>query len=251
MITSLENTRVKSWKKLHQRKNRYESGKFLIEGFHVVEEAWKSGWELEEIILKQGVSLPEEWEIHKVTMVNSAVFKQVSQTENAQGIMAVVAMEPHRSQTGNRRIVATDSLQDPGNLGTIIRTADAAGYDAVLLGEGTVDLYNEKVIRASQGSIFHIPVIQVNLINHLLELKAHGIQIMTSTLENASAYHEMEIPEKMALIVGNEGSGIREDVIALSDVNVRIPIYGEAESLNVSIAAGILMYHFNQPNGCK
>lgn len=244
MITSLKNERVKEWKKLQRRKTRYENGHFLIEGFHVVEEAWKSGWDIKEIILKSGTDIPGKWKTAAIIEVSNAVFKHISQTESPQGIIAVVSMKPYRQLTGNR-IVVVDSIQDPGNLGTMIRTADAAGFHGVVLGEGTVDVYNEKVIRASQGSIFHIPIVQANVLTYITEMKAQGFQIVTSALKQSISYHKIKIPEKLALILGNEGSGIHEDVISRADINVHIPIYGEAESLNVSVAAGILMYHFS------
>lgn len=243
MITSVKNERVKDWKKLHQRKIRNENKQFLIEGFHLLEEAWKSGWNIKEIIIKQGIRIPDIYNKYDTTEVSEPVFKQISQTETPQGIMAVIEMKEAGTISGNR-ILIVNAVQDPGNLGTIIRTADAAGYHAVVLGEGTVDVFNDKVIRATQGSVFHIPIMEMSLVNCIQELQATNFQVITSALDDSVSYDTIDIPKKMALIMGNEGKGIDADLLALADTNVHIPIYGEAESLNVSVAAGILMYHF-------
>src|SRR5699024_10612671 len=139
-----------------------------------------------------------------------------------------------------------DAIQDPGNLGAIIRTADAVGFGAVILGEETVDVFNDKVIRATQGSLFHIPVISAKLEDMIEELKEVGFTIWASTLEKATYYDELDVPKKVALILGNEGAGIRQVLLEQADTCVKIPIYGKAESLNVGIAASILMYYIKQ-----
>src|SRR5690625_734014 len=147
--------------------------------------------------------------------------------------------------------VLVDSIQDPGNLGTIIRTADAAGFTKVVLGNGTVDMYNDKVIRASQGSIFHIPVVSKDLREEITILQSKNILVLASALEHAISYESVQVTGKSALIVGNEGSGIKKELLEVADKIVKIPIYGKAESLNVSVAAGILMYYMRkylQPN---
>lgn len=243
MITSVKNERVKVWKKLHQRKTRYQSRQFLIEGFHLLEEAWKSEWSIKEIIVIHGAALPRAYQTYPITQVSESVFQQIAQTESPQGVMAVIGMKENKSITG-RRILMIDAVQDPGNLGTLIRTADAAGYNAIILGEGTVDVFNDKVIRATQGSIFHIPVMSGDLPSYICDLKTRGFQIITSALEDSVPYSTIDVPDKIALMVGNEGNGIDDRLIDLADISVRIPIYGEAESLNVSVAAGILMYYF-------
>ncbi|MEN2765616.1 TrmH family RNA methyltransferase [Ornithinibacillus xuwenensis] len=242
MLTSAKNEKVKNWKKLHMRKERINSETFLIEGFHLIEEAIQSKWEIKEIILQEGTILPD-WNINcSVTEVTENVFQQISQTKTPQGIAAVVRFRRQQEVTGDY-ILLLDSIQDPGNLGTIIRTADAAGFDAVILGEGTVDLYNDKVVRATQGSIFHIPVRQENLTNRIQVLKQDGFSIWASALTNSKDYHKLTITSKVALILGNEGAGIQAKFLETADEIVKIPIYGKAESLNVSVAAGILMYH--------
>lgn len=242
LLTSVKNDKVKALKKLHTRKEREKTATFFIEGFHLIEEAVNSNWTIKEIILQDGVDLPKWADDFKVVEVSENVFQHITQTKTPQGIGAVVNLSKVTKFDGNH-VLLLDRIQDPGNLGTIIRTADAAGFDAVILGEGTVDVYNDKVIRSTQGSIFHIPVIRDNLIERILNLKKEGFSIWASALTNSKDFHTVKTNDKVALIVGNEGSGIQHDLLDLADELVKIPIYGKAESLNVSIAAGILMYH--------
>ena len=241
VITSLQNTQVKHWRKLHTRKYRVKKKRFLIEGFHLLEEARKSHWDIETVIVKEGTNIPSWVHEYDISYVHEKVFHEITQTESPQGIIAEVKMKT-LPNVNEKWILLVDAVQDPGNLGTMIRTADAAGFSAIGLGVGTVDPFNEKVIRASQGSIFHIPIFQTNLEEEIEKLKANQVTIWASALENANNYFNVEIPEKVALIVGNEGSGIDSNILALADKIVKIPIYGRAESLNVSVAAGILMY---------
>ncbi|MFG6116468.1 TrmH family RNA methyltransferase [Halobacillus sp. MO56] len=241
MLTSLQNTRVKQWMKLKKKREREKSKSFLVEGYHLVEEAIKSEWETKEVIVKEETDVPEWIEKERVTRVSKEIFTALSETETPQGIAAVVEMKDFETRSFHH-VLLIDAVQDPGNLGTLIRTADAAGFDGVIIGKGSVDPFNEKVIRATQGSLFHLPVIQGELNDWISLLKHQGLTVFASTLENAKPYHEITFPKKAALIVGNEGAGIQEEMIGLADNQVYIPIVGQAESLNVAIAAGILMY---------
>lgn len=241
VITSIQNSQVKNWRKLQARKYRTQMNRFLIEGFHLIEEAYKSDWEIETVIVQDGVAAPEWMVEDSVTYVDARVFKEIIQTESPQGIAAVVKMK-EIEQMHDTLTLLVDAIQDPGNLGTIIRTADAAGFSKIILGNGTVDLYNDKVIRASQGSIFHIPIVRAHLQEAIVQLKEQNYTIWASALQNAVAYQNVEVEGKTALIVGNEGAGIADEILEAADKIIKIPIYGRAESLNVSVAAGILMY---------
>ena len=245
MITSLSNEKVKAWRKLHKRKGRKESRSFLVEGMHLIEEAWKSKQPIIEIIVEENRAIPDWCGDFQVERVSKQVFAYISQTTTPQGIAAVIGNQPKKRMTG-KYMILIDGVQDPGNLGTIIRTADAAGMDAVVLGKGTVDLYNDKAVRATQGSLFHIPIYEADLLEEMNRLQEESYEIWATTLEDAMYYHEVEIPEKVALILGNEGSGIQQNLIEKADRKIKIPIYGQAESLNVSVAAGILMYHLRK-----
>lgn len=241
LISSVKNKLVKQLKKLHKRKYREEAKRFLVEGYHLIEEAFKSGWEVEMVIVKEDVQPPDWIKNDDVTVVSEKVFKEISQTETPQGIAAVIVMK-QLPVALKQHLLLVDAVQDPGNLGTMIRTADAAGFSAVCLGEGTVDPFNEKVIRASQGSIFHIPIYHNDLFDEIENLKAEQFTIIAAHLKRAKHYLDVDYKEKTALIVGNEGAGIKEGLLEKADEIVKIPIYGKAESLNVSVAAGILMY---------
>src|SRR5699024_2355703 len=177
-----------------------------------------------------------------ITWVSEEVLKEISQTITPQGMAAVIEMKDDIKPKGDRFLLV-DAIQDPGNLGTIIRTADAAGFDGVMIGEGTVDLYNDKVIRATQGSLFHLPVVQTDLNKEIMALKEKNVVIWATAMEGAVNYKEVPIPEKVAIIVGNEGAGVQSELLQKADEKVKIPIYGKAESLNVAIAAGVFMYY--------
>lgn len=245
LITSLTNEKVKAWKKLHKRKDRQKKKAFLVEGMHLLKEAWMSNQEIITVIVDETTRIPDWAKRIPVERVSKEVFSHISQTETPQGIAAVIQMN-QASLVGGNQMVLIDAIQDPGNLGTIIRTADAAGLDAVVLGKGTVDLYNDKVIRATQGSLFHIPIYEADLSQEIPQLKKNGFDIWATALEDAAYYHEVKIPEKVAVVLGNEGSGVQEDFIEQATMRIKIPIYGKAESLNVSIAAGILMYKLKE-----
>lgn len=241
MITSIQNNKVKEWKKLHKRKYRNQEQAFLVEGVHLVEEVIKSDFLVKELIVREGVEMEADPGI-PLTEVSDQVFESIAETETPQGIAAVVEQRSFDYEPGRWTLIV-DAVQDPGNLGTMIRTADAAGFDHVILGKGTVDPYNDKVIRATQGSLFHLPIFQGDIQDYVRELQEKGTHIWASTLSDAVPYKNLDVPEKVALIVGNEGQGIDDSVAALADERVYIPIYGQAESLNVAIASAVLMYH--------
>ncbi|QNU25870.1 TrmH family RNA methyltransferase [Geobacillus zalihae] len=241
-IESPKNARVKQWKKLLTKKGRDETGLFLLEGFHLVEEAVKSNAPLVELMVDERTAIPPGWDVSvPVVIVTEAVMKAISSTETPQGIAAVCRKLPAELE-GVKTALLIDAVQDPGNLGTMIRTADAAGIDAVILGEGCADVYNPKVVRATQGSLFHLPVVKGDLVQWIARFKEQGIPVYGTALENAVDYRTVPPSSSFALLVGNEGSGVRRDLLRLTTENVYIPIYGQAESLNVAVAAGILLY---------
>lgn len=248
-IESTQNSLVKHWKKLvTQRKEREKSGEFIIEGFHLVEEALKNKEQIVQIIVRDGVDLPLLWAIDDVTIVqvNDAVAKEIAETEKSQGVFAHCKQKTvtEIEMAAWRRVLLVDAVQDPGNIGTMIRTADGAGIDAVILGKGCADAYNPKTMRSAQGSHFHIPVVRGDLDEWIDRLQDDNVKVFGTALEEAVSYKEVDVNDAFALIVGNEGSGISPQLLAKTDQNVIIPIYGEAESLNVAVATGILLYQF-------
>ncbi|KZE96392.1 RNA methyltransferase [Geobacillus stearothermophilus] len=241
-IESPKNARVKQWKKLLTKKGRDETGLFLLEGFHLVEEAVKSRAPLVELMVDERTAIPPGWDVSvPVVIVTEAVMKAISSTETPQGIAAVCRQLPAEFE-GVKTALLIDAVQDPGNLGTMIRTADAAGIDAVILGEGCADVYNPKVVRATQGSLFHLPVVKGDLAQWIARFKEQGIPVYGTALENAVDYRTVPPSSSFALLVGNEGSGVRREWLEMTTETIYIPIYGQAESLNVAVAAGILLY---------
>ncbi|WP_332649901.1 TrmH family RNA methyltransferase [Lysinibacillus sp. 54212] len=248
-IESTQNALVKHWKKLvTQRKEREKTGEFIIEGFHLVEEALKNKEQIVQIIVRDGVDLPLLWAIDDVqtVQVNDAVAKEIAETEKSQGVFAHCKQKEvsETEMAAWRKVLLVDAVQDPGNIGTMIRTADAAGIDAVILGKGCVDAFNPKTMRSAQGSHFHIPVVRGDLDEWIDRLQDDNVKVFGTALEEAISYKEVDVKDAFALIVGNEGSGISPQLLAKTDQNVIIPIFGGAESLNVAVATGILLYQF-------
>ena len=247
IISSTKNEKIKELAKLQTAKGRKKAGLYLLEGEHLVEEAIKEKVPIELIVVSSNRMedyqyLLEQTKI-KVLVVSQEVFQKLSMTETTQGILAVVKIENQAEPPCTGRIIVLDAVQDPGNLGTIIRTADAAGFDAVVLGAGTVDLYNDKVIRSMQGSHFHIPVFQADLREYLPVLKKQGVEVAVTALHRDSKdYSILQGKSDIAIVVGNEGQGVSSEVIELADAVVTIPMFGKAESLNVAIASALLMY---------
>ncbi|WP_066365953.1 TrmH family RNA methyltransferase [Neobacillus fumarioli] len=248
-VQSLQNPKVKQWKKLLTKKERDRSETFLVEGFHLVEEALKQQDQVLEIIVSEKTGVPSRLDAGStpVTLVTEEISNSLSETEAPQGIYAVCRQT--ESDTGlheAKTFLLIDAVQDPGNLGTMIRTADAAGIDAVIVGRGSVDLYNSKVLRSAQGSHFHLPIIRGDLKEWIAKLKEKMIPVYGTALENASLYTEITPGDSFALIVGNEGNGVNQELLTNTAANLYIPIYGKSESLNVAVATGILLYYLKK-----
>lgn len=251
VIQSKQNSKIKAWKKLATSKGRQKAGQYLIEGTHLVEEALKSGQPVRHLVAtpdydlsqlpNQALSLP-------LLLVSPELLKDLSETSTPQGILAVLdlPLSPLDWQPSGQRYLILDAVQDPGNLGTLIRTADAAAYDGVILGKGTVDVYNDKVLRASQGSLWHLEVVSLDILQEARPaFEAAGIPwFVTALHQEAKAYTDVSTDQALALVLGNEGQGVSEEVIQVADQTIYIPMPGQAESLNVAVAGGILMFYF-------
>lgn len=245
-IESVKNPQVKHWKKLLAKKERDKTKTFLVEGFHLVEEALRAK-KVIEIIMNEKAELPQKWDYESipVTMVTDQIIKELSDTETPQGVIAVCEQNSEDIIDG-KTFLLIDSVQDPGNLGTMIRTADAAGIDAVIVGNGSVDIYNAKVLRSAQGSHFHLPILREDLVGCIGNLKEKNIPIYGTALENGEIYTNTSPTNSFALMVGNEGNGISKELLSHTDKNLYIPIFGKSESLNVAVAAGILLYYLRK-----
>ncbi|USG64278.1 23S rRNA (guanosine(2251)-2'-O)-methyltransferase RlmB [Brevibacillus ruminantium] len=258
LITSVQNPLVKRLHQLLDRKGREEQNRFLVEGAHLVEEALNSGAGVVTVLYDEQREIDpaclraiekRQTEI-EVVAVSAAVLAKLTETKNPQGIVAEVKKNTRDWQewmesAANRdyMLLLLDEIQDPGNLGTILRTAEAAGVDGVVLGAGSVDLYNGKVIRSTMGALFRLAVFVRPLPEAIQKVRQQGGRILVSSLkENSLAYHEAAYGGKVALVIGNEGRGVSTQVADLADSYVHIPLYGRAESLNAAVAAGILVY---------
>lgn len=249
VIQSKENTLIKYVKKLREKKHRLENSAFLIEGFRFVEEALNSNYEVqntfidEEVMNKLPAGLLEGIKNKsRVSIVKHSLFKELCNTENPQGIATIVIMKKYDRLSAEGFYVLADKVQDPGNMGTIIRTAHAAGAQGVIYTKGTVDIYNEKTLRSTMGSIFHIPVIEDDSLSITNSLKEKGFKVIVSTLDTDNNFFNVDLTGNLIISIGNEGNGISDEVMSMADIKLKLPMPGGAESLNVSVASGIMIY---------
>lgn len=239
-ITSLENQLVKKISSLHKKKYRDEYELFFIEGMKSVKEAINFNWEIENVLYSPDMI---DYDLGiEGTIVSKEILCKISDTVTPQGIVAVCKIKNEKIENlgDKRKIVYLDKVQDPGNVGTIIRTADAFGIDSVVLSKECADVYSPKVVRSTMGSIFHLPVIRDVEIE---ELKKLNKKIYSSSL---SGKEKFKIEDNAVLVIGNEGNGISDETKKVTDEFIKIKMPGNAESLNASIAAGILMYEFTK-----
>lgn len=240
MTVSENNKHFKFLKKLKNKKYRQQYGQYLIESKKLVEEAIKSKQDILEIIVVEDFPL-ENQRCNKVLRLPYYLFKKISTMNNPEGIMALVRLKEEKSVTSDK-ILLLDNLNDPGNMGTIIRSAEAFDFRDVLLVNNCVDFYNEKCLRASMGSVFRVNIVQTD-IDYIKKLKSRYTVISTGMY--ADDYKKID-EEKIILMIGNEANGLSEDLLKLSDKQITIPMKGEVESLNAAIAASILMHGLNR-----
>jgi len=275
IISSKDNKRIKYIRSLLEKGGiRKKNHSFVVEGIKLVDEALEYGNVLdiivseslyEEIVsgdlarngllsdngkhiikqVKQGTSL---------TVVSDAVFKSVSETITPQGILAEVEMPKHRlleekfleiayEKTGKIKLLILEDTADPGNLGTIMRTAEAAGVTGVIMGKGTVDIFNPKVVRSTMGSIFRLPFAYVDDLKAvILRLKRDGISFYATHLKGKESYRDISYSDKAGILIGNEARGLSDEIANLADTYVIIPMQGKVESLNAAVAAALMMY---------
>ena len=240
VISSLQNERIKNLSKLLDKKYRDIEGKFLVEGEHLVEEAKKSGLLLEVIKCEDVLG---DYEV-PTTLVTYEVIKKLSNTVNPQRIIGVVK-KIEEKELGNK-ILILDEIQDPGNLGTIIRSSLAFNIDSIVLSNNSVDMYNDKVLRSSEGMIFHLNIVRRDIIEVINELHNDGYTIYGTKVDGGTSVDKINVGNKYALVVGNEGNGVKESVLNLCDDYVYIEMNSRVESLNVGVATSIILYEFNK-----
>ena len=241
-ITSARNPRVLAWRSLRDKKGRGEQDAFLVEGTKMVQEALSSGFDVRAVLLREDTVPPFDPPASvPVYQLPEHVFRSVCDTKTPQGVAAVLSRRV--LPLSGSRFLALDGIQDPGNMGTMIRTADAAGFDGLLLSPDCVDIFSPKVLRATMGSIFRMTfAFSGDLPASLRDLREKGFSVLSSQLDGEPFYERKDVSSSFVLIVGNEGNGISDPVKAEATHRLRLPMRGGAESLNAAVAAGIMMY---------
>lgn len=251
-IRSKDNPIYKAACQLLRKKYRNETGQYLLEGVKPLRDAIASGISIQSIFFEEGCRLQEDFPENRTILLRRELFQKLSDTEHSQGVIAVAeqrrfdlqqVLTPEVGAAGAANVIVLDRLQDPGNIGTIIRTAEAAGYRAVIATSGTVDVYAPKVVRAAAGSLFRVSIVQAVAEQDVISaLQQAGRRIVVTSLETEQSYWDVDLSENIALVIGNEGSGVSEGFLNSSQIQIKIPMEGSIESLNAAVAAGILMY---------
>ncbi len=257
MISSTSNSQVKHVVNLlNKAKYRRENKLFVVEGVKMVLEA---PWErVEKIYISQEFFLRHksgldriEWKSPRVEVVSDAVFKQMSDTKTPQGILATVKMKESSVdeivESDRAFVVVCEEIQDPGNMGTILRTGEGAGVTGIIMSKNTVDIYHPKTIRSTMGSVYRVPFfVAENLQDTICQMKLLGVKVYAAHLNGNNSYAKEDYSGKCAFLIGNEGNGLKDDTAALSDCLIRIPMEGSVESLNAAVSSAVLMYEVNR-----
>ena len=252
--------KAKKIAQLKTKKGRKRQNKFLIEGARSCEEGIKSAWEIETLFYTvkaeenpriKGILKNAKRRGIELIQVKQKLLEKISDTVTSQGIVGVVKIKDFTQEFLFQQkpvlLLALDSIKDPGNMGTLIRTADAFGADGIILSEECVDLFNPKAVRSTMGSIFHLPILkEIDLRNILSNLKKKDFNIVITELEKGEILNRLDKMQKICLVIGSEPEGVSQNLIQLADHLVKIPIQGKAESLNVAVACGILLHEITK-----
>lgn len=254
MITSIANPQVKELLQLQKKsKARNEKGVFIVEGVKMFQEAPRD--RIEKVYLSESFEQKRGKEMNlsglPVEVLSDKVFSHVSDTKTPQGILCLIKQKKvdlsEMLEKTTPFLMVLDNLQDPGNLGTIVRTAEGAGVTGIIMSRDTVDIYNPKTIRSTMGSVYRMPFFYVeDILEFLEDLRGQGIRTYAAHLDGANNYDEESYKEACAFLIGNEGNGLRDEVAKKADIWIKIPMYGQVESLNAAIASSILMYEVSR-----
>lgn len=256
VITSKDNDLIKHIRKLKEKKYRDEFGEFIIEGAKMIEEAIEEKVPIKYIIVcddcKTENSMTQEqlYDIAKYecVYVSEKVFSFITDVTTPQGMMAIVE-KPIKSENKidykAENFLLLDSIQDPGNMGTILRTADSLNMKQIIVSPGTADCYNTKVVRSTMGAIFRVNVIERDLEKVIKEMKKRGIKVYATDLKTDQTIYQADYT-KSAVIIGNEANGVSQEILELADERIKIPMTGKTESLNAAVATGIILYEMNR-----
>ena len=263
VISSKNNEFVKHIKKLKDKKYRDLNNEFIIEGIKIIEEAINENAKIKQIIIcddcEKTSSIPKElmYEIAKYecVYVTNQIFETLTDVKNPQGIMAIMEKNMIASQLKKEDeiqsidytqdiIVALDDIQDPGNLGTILRTVDSIGVNQILVSKGTADSYNPKVVRSTMGAIFRVKIIECENLKEVLQnLKKQKYNVVVTSLKTKNSIYDVDYNKKI-IVIGNEANGVSEEIQKIADEKVKIPMLGKTESLNASVATRIILYEY-------
>ncbi len=257
-ITSKDNEQIKHIKKLKEKKYREEYNEFIIEGIKMIEEAINENVKIKSIIIcddcKSQGAIPNElmYEIAKLNCIYVAekVFNTITDVINPQGIMAIVE-KPNVEEIdfNESNFLVLDNIQDPGNLGTILRTADSLDIKQIIVSKGTTDAYNLKVVRSTMGAIFRVKIIEVqNLSKTIKEMKKHKIKVYATDLQTNESIYDVDY-ERSAIVIGNEANGVSKEVLEEASQRIKIPMLGKTESLNAAVATSIILYEIFRSTG--
>ena len=252
VITSKDNESIKAIRKLKEKKYRDISNEYIIEGMKLIQEAIQEKAKIKTIVVcddcKTTGGIPNDilYEIAKYNCiyVNEKVFNLITDVSNPQGILAVIEKNSSESEIDYKEdlIVVLDNIQDPGNLGTILRTLDSIGLKQIILSKESADGYSPKVVRSTMGAIFRVKIIESdNLEKTIKEIKKHKFKVYATSLENSKSIYEVDYT-KSAIIIGNEANGVSKTLLDIADERIKIPMLGKTESLNASVATGIVLY---------
>lgn len=258
VITSKDNEFIKEIRKLKDKKYRDLTSKYIVEGIKIIEEAISEKALIDTIVVcedceKNGEIDPKLlYEIAKYNCVyvSEKVFNIITDTKAPQGILAVIKKpEEYKNINYNQDIILVlDNIQDPGNLGTIIRTADSVGLNQIIISKNTTDAYSPKVVRSTMGAIFRVNVIQSeDLIKTIKEIKKHKFNVIATSLGTDKSFYDIEL-NKSAIVIGNEANGVSKEILEIVETKVKIPMFGKTESLNASVATGVVLYEYVRQN---
>lgn len=257
IIKSKDNNKIKYVRNLSSKKFRDEENAFVVEGVKFVLEAINEGADIKFLLVSEDVQNKDEVkkiislaDEDKAVICSRQIFDGAADTVSAQGVLAVINKKtPNKEDLINRYnfIIMCDRIQDPGNLGTIVRIADAFGPAALFLNRGCVDLYNPKVVRASAGAVFRVPFIIDDSDSEFIDImKEKDFYIVSTVVDSEYTFDNMEERQKICLVIGNEGQGVSQEILNNSDISLTIKMTGRAESLNASVAAGISIYEIKK-----
>ncbi len=250
MITSTKNIKVKEIRHLQGRsKNRRESGKFVVEGVRLVEEAVNAGWTptlvlYSEQLSERGFELIRQIQTLGVEteIAEPHVLQHAGDTQNPQGIIAVLPMKEVDLPVEIDFMLVADQIRDPGNLGTLLRTASAAGVQAIFIPPGTADVFSPKVLRSAMGAHFQVSILQGDYVELEIFCKTHSLSLQVAESSEGTIYHQSDLRKPLALVIGGEAKGVSPNITALEPSPIHIPMPGKSESLNAAIAGAVLIF---------